>query len=649
MNREFCLLDKLLKYFGFFLVVSALSACGETKIVESGDYVWEIEPNGTLSQAMEIEEGNTYAAEIAVPAGNTEDSDLYKVWFPSGTLVTFEFESDAEDFEPYIGHTDSLGNSSFAVFETQGRHKATFVMTATGWQYFEIGDRRNVSDGTKFGGFRYYFRFLSKHLCNGKNYDKIKSDSVLERVFSQKGNHVDILEVELPANGFYQFNVETENMLSDKFSFIMNCGSREIVAGNDDEDYYSNKIDPLIYTRLEKNLRHLFVTGRILLDLSETQDEKFRISMKKQPESSELEPNDTYDYANIIDSAKVSGYLDKLQKNIVGVIGDDEDWFRFEVEKGEIFSVKITPESANPFAAEMWATSYGITGNGFVPMRASMLSGIETHTMNILVPFNGQIYFDLIGNDVPYSFEISRAGGLEAFDSEKGELETELPDCAWKFYKWNFTGENNFAEIALSLPENLAGLYIFDRNYFPYAIPDPSEITRFFVRRYEITESLVFGLSIGNCEQNSGEKLTLSVTESENQPEKWTYGIEKNPIKIETGGAYQGFFDTDVGFYENFFEFTAEKDGTVYIMTSPDRESTASDINTVVTLMQNDAEIAVSDDMIETIAFNKYSFIAHKVKKGGKYTIKVAPFMTESSNVSAMNIKASYILDLYLK
>ena len=636
-----------MKYLSFLSILFLCAACEHTKYIDSAEYIYEVEPNDF--PAFEISEGNVYAAEIAKPKKNSADIDIFKIWLPSGTLITFEFESGEKNFEPYIGHGDNLGNYTYAVFEPVGKHRATFVTTAGGWQYFEIGDRRNLDEGKKFGGFKYYFRVISSHVCDTGNYEKIKLNSLVKRKFTQKGKHVDILEIELSENGIYQFDIDTEDLLSDKFSFVMNCGSREIVAGNDDEDYYGNKIDPLIYSRLEKNLRHLLVTGRVVLDLSETEEEKFTVSMKKQSDSAELEPNDTYNYANIVENDNISGYLDKEKKNILGVMSDDEDWFRFEVEKGDILSLKITPESAEPFTAEMWATSYGITGNGFVPMRASRLSGIETNIVNMLVPFNGQIYLDLIGSDIPYNLEIDKSGELENFDSGNGGLEAEVPDCAWKFYKWDFSEENNFAEITLSIPENLAGLYVFNSDYLPYAIPEAGEITRFFVRKYEMTETLVFGLYIGNCEQNSGEKLTLSVKESENHPEKWSHGTEKNPIKIKTGRAYQGFFDTDSDFYENFFEFTAEKDGTVYILTFPDRSSTAFDIDTVMTLLQNGTEVAASDDMIETVHFNKYSFIPHKVEKGETYTIKVMPFMSESSNISAMNIKGSYILDLYLK
>ena len=640
---------KFLKYFSFLLFLPLFSGCEHTKYIDSAEYIYEVEPNEATYQALEISEGNIYAAEIAKPKENSADTDLFKIWLPSGTLITFEFESREKNFEPYIGHTDNLGNYTFAVFKVPGKRRAAFVTTADGWQYFEIGDKRNTGNEKKTGGFKYWFRVISSHICDTENYEKIESNSMLKRVFSQNGSHIDILEPVFEKSALYQINVDTKNILSDKFSFVMNCGSREIVAGNDDEDYYSNKIDPLIYSRLEGNLRHLIVTGRMLLDLDETEDEVFDISFTQQPGSEELEPNDTFNYANIIDSTDISGYLDKEKKNILGEESDDEDWFRFKVEKGDILSFRITPENPSPFIAEIWAGSYDITGSGLIALRASMLSGIETHNINMLSPFNGELYLDLLGNDVPYNIEISRNNEIETFDSYAGELETELPDCGWKFFRWNADKEKNLAEITLSIPENLAGLYIFDSSLMPSATPDPAETVRFFSRKYELTESLVFGISIGNCEQNSGEKLRLSIEESISKPEKWTHGTDKNPVKIKTDSAYFGYFDTDSDFYENTFEFTAERDGTVYISTSPDRGSTAFDIDTVMTLLHNGVEIATSDDMIPTIHFNKYSFITHKVKKEETYTVKITPFMSESSNISAMNLKGYYILDLYLK
>ena len=638
-----------LKYFRFLLVLIIFSGCEHTKYTDSADYIKEVEPNEETFQAFEIAEGNVYSAEIAKPKGNSADTDLFKIWLPAGTLITFEFESREKNFEPYIGHTDNLGNYSFAIFKVQGKRRATFVTTTGGWQYFEIGDKRNTGEEKKTGGFKYYFRVISSHICDSDDYEKIELNSTLERVFSPSGAPVDIIEPVFEGSAYYQINIDTKNMLSDKFSFVMNCDTREIVAGNDDEDYYSNKIDPLIYSRLEGNLRHLLVTGKMLLDLDETKDEPFNISFTEQSDSAELEPNDTYNYANMIGLTSISGYLDKEKKNILGEESDDEDWFRLEVEKGDIVSVKIDPEKPEPFTATIWASSYNLTGSGLIALRASMLSGLETHNINMISPFNGQFYIDLLGKDVPYTLEISKDNKLETFDSSEGELETELPDCGWKFFRWNSDKESDVAEITLSIQDNSAGLYIFDKDLFPFAMPDAAETARFFSRKYEKTETLIFGIYIGECEQNSGEKLKFSISEFNNKPEKWTHGTDKTPVKISAGKAYFGYFDTDSDFYENTFEFTPEKDGIAYISTSPDRESTSFDIDTVVTLLHGSAVLKTSDDMIPSIHFNKYSSIIRKVKAGVTYTIKVSPFMSESSNISAMNIKGSYILDLYLK
>jgi hypothetical protein len=646
--EEVFLTQKILRYIQFLLIFPLILACEHTKYIDSAEYIKEIEPNEETFQAFEIAEGNIYSAEIAKPKGNSADTDLFKIWLPSGTLITFEFESRDKNFEPYIGHTDNLSNYSFAIFKVPGKRRATFVTTAGGWQYFEIGDKRNTGEEKKTGGFKYYFRVISSHICDTDNYEKIELNSTLERIFSQNGAHVDILEPVFEGSTYYQINIDTKNMLSDKFSFVMNCGTREIVAGNDDEDYYSNKIDPLIYSRLEGNLRHLLVTGRILLDLDETKDEPFNISFTEQSDSSELEPNDTYNYANMVGLTSISGYLDKEKKNILGEESDDEDWFRLEVEKGDIVSVKIDPEKPEPFTATLWASSYNLTGSGLIALRASMLSGLETHNINMISPFNGQFYIDLLGKDVPYTLEISKDNKLETFDSAEGELETELPDCGWKFFRWNANQESNVAEITLSIPDNSAGLYIFDRDLLPFAMPDTAETVRFFSRKYDKTETLVFAIYIGECEQNSGEKLKFSISEFNNKPEKWTHGIDQTPVKISTGKAYSGYFDTDSNFYENTFEFTPEKDGTVYISTSPDRESTSFDIDTVLTLLHGNAVLETSDDMIPSIHFNKYSSIIRKVKAGETYTIKVSPFMSESSNISAMNIQGYYILDIYV-
>ena len=91
---------KFLKYFRFLLFLPLVLGCEHTKYIDSAEYIYEAEPNEATYQALEISEGSIYAAEITKPKENSADTDLYKIWLPSGTLITFEFESREKNFEP---------------------------------------------------------------------------------------------------------------------------------------------------------------------------------------------------------------------------------------------------------------------------------------------------------------------------------------------------------------------------------------------------------------------------------------------------------------------------------------------------------------------------------------------------------------------
>ena len=637
------------KYFLFLVIVLTAAGCEKSKYTDAMEYIREIEPNEASYEAFEITEGNVYAAEIAKVKKNISDTDIYKTWQPSGTLITFEIESNADKFMPYIAYSNNSGNTFFAVFDPSKKQRINFITSADGWQYFEFGDRRNLAEGKKFGGFKYWFRFISSHICDSINYEKIEQNSIVTRTFSGNNGHIDISELLVSENGYYQIDIDSHDLASDKYSFVINCQSREITSGNDHEDYYSNKIDPLIYARFESNLTHLLVTGKLLTDLTENSEETFEISFKKQPENEELEPNDTFNYANILNSDHISGELAKEKKQILGELKEDEDWFRFEVEKGDILNIKVTPENSYPFTAEIWANSYNFTGSGLIPLRAGRLSGIETNNINMIAPFNGSLYLDLSGTDLRYNLEITKEKIEEALEFESPEKEIELHECGWKFYRWNMKPESNFAEITLKSPGNSAGLYVFDRDFLPYAFPEPLETTKFFVRKYERTDSLLLAFYLGNCDVNSEEKLILSISESLSETEKTEYNVENAVQKVMLNTSFTGFFNTDNNLYENNFEFTASEDGTVYIMTSPYRQATDFDIDTVVSLTHGNKILAQSDDMISVIHFNKYSFISQSVKAGETYTFKVTPFMSESSNIEAMNIIGFYTIDLIFR
>lgn len=642
-------LTRLFRLFSPLFLLFLL-ACGNEHLADPHDYILVAEPNEMLYNAFEIEEGIAYRGRIDKPQGVLSDRDIVKIWRPVGTRVFFEFETTDVGFQPYIAHTDTLGNYTFALIGREGRYIVEFITSTGGWQFFEIGDRRNTHDDAEpVGGFDYYFRVITGFICDEPDYERLESEETKTLGFRGPDDTVRIFELDFSEPGYYQMNIDTPELINDKFAYILDCGSGEVAGGSDDEDFYSGKLDPLIYASLYPVSRNLLVFGKVLNDFSDLSSEKFSVSFRKQPEDEELEPNDIYGYANIILSDSVSGALAEDKKGASGAVTDDEDWFRFILERGDLISILVTPDSAEPFIAEMWAANYQITSGGAIPLRASQLSGMETNVINMVMPFSGSLYFDLVGRGIGYTLDIKRGEKiphLEFDGSGSAKVMAESDDCGWRFFKCEFPDTAERYEITLgSSGAGEVGMHVFDSSLLPFAYIEPAGSIKFFARRSGSTESLLLGIYINRCEKNSGDTMDLSVRASESEIRDWTQDTDKTPVKVSASGSYRGFFDTNRDFYENFFEIEIENDGFLYAETMRDPQN-PFDINTVLTLYLDDVVVAQSDDMIERIGFNRYSYISKSVKKGEKYLIKVTPFMSESSNISAMNITGSYILDI---
>ncbi|HNW83185.1 MAG TPA: hypothetical protein PKG52_09875 [bacterium] len=639
------------KFLILLVLCVTFFSCSKSNL-DLKNYIVESEPNEQTFQANEIEAGNMYAGEIAVKSEDEADTDLFKIWRPAGTEITIEVESDEADFFPYIGHTDNIGHSEFVTFVPPGRYKSVFMTSVDGWQYFEVGDVRNTDEnGPEYGGFNYYFRVSSVSICdNSTMYETLSEGGKLDREFdkSQSGN--DIVEVNISENGYYQFRIDSETLESDKYTFIFNCDSGESAAGNDDEDYNSNLMNPLIYSRFESNLRYLAVTGRLFTDLNDEGADRYTASLKKQLIDSELEPNNLYNYANVTGSEEVTGNLSEKALTVLGETVDDQDWFKFDFVKGSVVDFAIRSEDGKDFSAEFWAGTYPVTGTTVIPLRFSSLSGSETHHINMMMPFTGTAYLLLSGKDENYEFTVSQPEEIETLLQFNGLVhkKIDMPDCRWAFYKWNMPESGELFEVRLVGVSSESGIHVFSEDMLPYAFVEPAGVNRVFIRRYEKTETLYLGLYFGNCEQLSGETMDLRIVEENSAVTEWTNGVSTEPVKVEPG-SYSGYFNTDDLFVENNFEVTIPYDGTLYLSTSPDRNTTSFDIDTVITVFKDSVQIAENDDMIDFLNYNKYSRLAIEVKKGENYTVRVKPFMTESSNIPSMNIKGNYILDIIIK
>lgn len=567
-------------------------------------------------------------------------------------MITFEFESDKKGFFPYIGHGDNLGHAEFILFESGGKYKGSFITSVDGWQYFEIGDKRNTSENVeKYGGLSYYFRIISSHICNKNDYDIIENEQSLMRKFLNSESEIDVLEMKFPENGIYQMKVTSKEVEKDKFSFVFGCDSGRVAAGNDDEDYYSDLMDPLIYSELESNLRNLFVTGKIQSDLNSSGVDEYTVSLKRQPSDKELEPNNLFNYSNVITSGSISGKLSEISQIVLGEEENDKDWFKFDLLKGQLIDLSITAGNDRDFSAEIWAGSYSVTGTSIIPLRYSALNGLETHRINMMMPLTGSAFLMLDGVDVPYDIKVTQEDDipvLMTFD-DKVLKTIDSPDCGWVFYKWNMPENGDFFEIYLAGETSKAGMHIFSSDFLPFAFIEPALLNRFFIHRNKETESLYLGFYFNECEQLSGQTIDLKITGQKENIIEWNKGLNAASVKFSGNGSYQGFIDTDNNIVENFFDIDVEADGTLYLSTSLGTSAGAFYIDTVLTLYKSGQPVDSNDDMIEYINYNKYSYLRHDVKRGEKYRVKVSPFMTESSDIPSMNITSHYILDIIIK
>jgi hypothetical protein len=614
----------------------------------------EQEPNEQSYQANEISVGNTYRGVVSKPYGGTPDTDLFKIWVTSGTVVVFEFESNDIDFRPYVAHASSSGQNEFALFKTPGRDIAEFAAAVTGWHYFEIGDKRNVfEDGRKFGGFVYYFRVNIYHICQNQPEAILEESVPYSSSFSGSYGNIVAATVNIENNGFHQISFKSENpQLIDMFAFVYDCDGRQTVIGSDDEDYYSSKLDPLIYGLFNKDSDLILVMGRILADLTESKDHPFKIDIFKQLQNQELEPNNLYNYANRTSFGPVTGELDSKEIEINGIKGDDVDIFKYGFQKGTLYNFEIETENEKGFSAQLWAGSVSQTGSMIIPLRFSELSGKHKHHMNMYMPFTGFTYLFLEGKGVPYSFSVEETGQIDSFinfDNRVSEL-FEPEECKWIFRKWTMPKDGNIFEVKLSGLTATAGFHIFSSDHYPYAFVNPMEETRFYIHRYDKTEELVFGMYFSKCEQNKENIMDIKISAVKENYHIWDNGFESTPVQVDKDGSYQGFIDTDNYLIENIFTFTAWESGMLYLTTAPDINSLGTFyIDTVITLKHDSFELKTNDNTIEFINYNKFSFLTFPVKKGEQYSVFVKPFMSESSHIPSMNITGNYILDIRIK
>ena len=632
--------------FLIFLIFS----CGEM-VHDDSSLEKEIEPNGDEYNATPMTLGKIYTGKISSKTTQS-DRDIFSFYGIAGTIYTVEFETDNSDFEPFISVTSTLDNIKHAIFNSGEKDKFEFFFPFDTKGYVVVGDYRNLEEGVDpFGSdnYKYWVRVTSRHICDEEIESKLTESNKLSYNFDDMKGTIKTSKIQ-ELDGYYGIKVNSENPKKDKKLILFDCIIREVHAGNDDIDIDSEDLDPYIYEKFSEYRDLAVVIDKWLVNFTFENSDIFTVDMIKQEDGKEFEPNNTFQYATHILGDSITGYLEKEDMNIQGMLQPDLDYFQKKFPGGYVVNLDTEFVSDGSFTSRLWGYSFGTTGYSIIPLKANAISGKagERHIINTYMPFTGTLYYELQGRDTSYSFDISTSPVEETLPAS-GSVEVLTDKCQTHFFNYEFPQDAEKVKISAKIDgeEIDPGIYIFGSNSLPFIYLEPEENNYFYMLDRVLSGSIVIGLFSNECSPDDEKTITVTTEEIPLTIEETDF-VKYTQVAVEEGKSYLGYFETDIELIKNTFIYKAEQDGTLYLSTSeyPDNES--HPVDTVLSVFREDYLIDSNDDMIEMLQYNPYSFVRINVTEGKEYRIEVMPFMSESSHTPSMNIKANYILDINL-
>ncbi|MCK5807347.1 hypothetical protein KAH37_00025 [bacterium] len=629
-------------------------SCNQPIFTFSRNVINEVEPNNDYGHANgEIIPGTVYSGNIA--KNSLPDEDFFSIDVEAGELYTIRLETDSNSpMTPEV----LISSTYFSYYWIVSGSKTTFTVPVLedGKLFLRISEMKNddKEDETIYGGpgYSYWFTISRDSFCN-KEYDDIGTDESVD--FSLDSGTMHYLSF-TPRSGWH--GIESwcgDKSESDTWLTLFNCTSKLVIAGNDDRDAMSSLFNPWIYREFKNEQNMVLITSPIKQDLRNTTPFQCTVKTVAQKQKEELEPNDTFQFANQIEQSVISGYLEETNHIIEGVRQHDADFFRFDTEKKQMVTIDIDANQTTTIVTELWHFSYNYTSGYYIPLKFNSLSGEgdTSYRLKTFTPFTrGITYLKLQGKDNNYTISttttpvsIEREGAFEeTFDSDK---------CSGVVIKWDAPDSPYKAHfISSASGENLAGLYIFADDGSPYTrLDDPNllsaDITLFKLHTGKSWYIMLFPLT---CADPDNVALSLSVVIDKPEQIDIPFTVDKNETEAEVNQTYRGFIDSDNYLIENLYHFTVTNDGILTILTAPDFAEGEENLNTVIRLYDEKGEkVDENDNTIYNLWYNRYSQLILKVKKGEKYTLSVKPFMDDSSHIPSLNISTHYILDMKLR
>ncbi|HOW52542.1 MAG TPA: hypothetical protein PLV42_10925 [bacterium] len=629
----------------------------------------EEEPNGDPQSATYLTEGITFEGTIDDRRPGGEDVDYYRLRGHAGFIYRVEFETLDPSFKARVSATDDYGAVKQMVFSHDTEKAGEFFEVFEGTLFFSVGDA--LADGamaplipSEWRDGRYWLRVTKRWACDQPPVGTLAVGVPLTVDMGPPSGGPQLLKLET-AQGHYGIAVapttaEKRSFVFDKKMVLFDCLTGSVVAGSDDLDHESGLNDPYLYEYLGGARDDRLVVERWVDDLSWTHSDMVTVTLTRHDPAQEREPNDRFMYANVFDPAGTTGTLDAAQKMIEGVMQSDRDVFKREVIRDAVVRFAVAFEKTGSVAVELWSSSVDAGGYTMVPLMTTTLTGAagDTRPLTVFLPFTGILYMSLQGTDVPYSFSQTADEEPVALGS-LGTHEERSTACETLFFTWDFPAGPAWAlpsavnAVRISARSDTAGvsLQVFDERHLPMLVfgeTGPVEEQSFYLTRLSDQDSLILGVTPEKCDGTVGALVTMSVEEAPFIIEEPDFTKSETVIDAIPGTTYIGWFDTDILLVENRWRFTPERDGTLFLMTTPMNERNKTGVDTVIRLYEegNGEPIAMNDDMIESLPFQNYSFVRATLNKGVAYTISVKPFMDDSSNIPAMNIHANFGLDI---
>ncbi len=609
----------------------------------------EIGFNDDMTQAQQVFESQIYHGSINTSSDKI-DQDFYKFDAFSGEVVYFEFQTKKSDFVPYLFFQQKYGSLKFVVFQSGTKKIVKVFVQNDGAVWFSVGDYRNFNkkEPPFFGGksFQYWFKFKTGDICLSKLQDLSVSKELKDNLFDDKGSFKAYNFPEI--RGIYAVSLKSDRK-NDKKMMIYDCKAHYLCCGSDDIDKLSGNTDSRIYRNFtgKKNLK-LIVDDWTTNFRDDTKTNEFTLKIEKQKKSEELEPNNTFEYANFLQTDEMSGNLAKKPFVIDGELQGDKDFFRVDIDKDTVVDFDITTFFKRNLLVESFAYAYNVTGMTIIPLK---INSIDTETdeqyaVNLYMPFRGTLYFMLQGINLPYKFKFKKYKLKENVFS--GENIFQLERCKTKFVKFQYPFDVDKLKISVSdvNKKTDAGIYVY-ADEKPYILLDPVEKNTFYLLKNSISKNMVFGVFLNECEQNEDARVNLKI-------KKVDFNLIDLKIKssdaktVEAGNSYLGYFSSKLKLVKNRFEIVPKKDGILLVTTNP--LTSEEYLDTVLFLYDENNELLTkNDDMLNVLNSNRFSFLRFNVKKGKKYIIEATPFMDESSDIEAMNMEINYILDINIE